>query len=178
MKAYRLLVLAFAAAALLGGRAARAEDIDVKAIEADGGTVDANGDVHFPFDKGPDTIDVSKYPQEQQDNYQVFAEKCSKCHTLARPINSPFALPEEWSAYVTKMQHKKRSGIDEDAAKKISSFLTYDSAIRKKDAIEKKLKDKKAADGKKDSDDKKDADDKKGADKDKAAPAPEKTQEK
>jgi hypothetical protein len=97
-------------------------------------------------DKGPDSIDVSKYPKEQQANYAVFAERCSKCHTLARPINSEYALPEEWTAYVDKMRHKKRSGIDDDAQKTITDFLIYDSSVRKKDLIAQKLKDKAASD--------------------------------
>ncbi len=101
-------------------------------------------DKTFPSDNGPDTIDVSKYPAEQQANYKVFTEKCSKCHTLARPINSPFALPEEWQAYVTKMMRKKRSGIDKDSVKSIVEFLTYDSSVRKKDLIKQKLKEKSA----------------------------------
>lgn len=92
----------------------------------------------FPFDDGPDTIAVSTYPVEQQGNYKIFARKCSKCHTLARAINSPYALPEEWDAYVKKMQKKKRSGLDAKSAKKIIAFLEFDSAVRKKDLIEKK----------------------------------------
>lgn len=96
------------------------------------------------LDKGVDKIDVTKYPKAQQDNYAVFAEKCSKCHTLARPINSDYALPEEWTAYVDKMRHKKRSGIDDDAQKVVTDFLIYDSSVRKKDLIAKKLKDKAA----------------------------------
>ena len=97
-------------------------------------------EIKFPYDTGPDTVDVSQYPKEQQDNYKVFAMKCSKCHTLARPINSPYALKEEWEAYVSRMQHKKRSGVDEDSAKQIASFLTFDSSVRKKDAVAAKEK--------------------------------------
>jgi hypothetical protein len=100
---------------------------------------DDAGGKEFPFDKGLDTIDVSSYPKKLQDIYtDVFSMKCSKCHTLARPINAPFALPEEWQAYVTCMQHKKRSGVDADSAKKIIEFLTYDSSVRKKDLIAQK----------------------------------------
>ena len=108
----------------------------------------------FEADKGPDTIDVSKYPKEQQESYKVFSEKCSKCHTLARPINSDYALPAEWTAYVDKMRHKKRSGIDADSQKIITDFLIYDSSVRKKDIIARKLKEK-ASTGK--AGDKKDA---------------------
>jgi len=131
-----IAALALAAFAVAGAPAARAQD------DA------APSDKVFEADKGSDTINVSQYPKEQQENYKVFAEKCSKCHTLARPINSNYALPEEWTAYVDKMRHKKRSGIDDDSQKIITDFLIYDSSVRKKDIIAQKLKDKAA--GKKD----------------------------
>lgn len=90
------------------------------------------------FDSGPKEIDVSSYPAEMQQNYQVFAEKCSQCHTLARPINSDYALPEEWSRYVKRMMRKPGSNISPKVGKQIYDFLAYDSSIRKKDLIEKK----------------------------------------
>jgi hypothetical protein len=130
----KLMIVAAALAALAGTSVSRAED--------------APADKTFPADKGPDSIDVSKYPKEQQENYKVFTEKCSRCHTLARPINSDYALPAEWTAYVDKMRHKPRSGISDDAQKAITDFLIYDSSIRKKDLIAKKLKDQAAAAGK------------------------------
>lgn len=97
----------------------------------------------LPFDKGPSTIDISKYPKEMQEIYEkTFVPKCSKCHTIARPINSPYALPEEWMNYIRKMMKKPGSGIDPNSAKKIYEFLVYDSDVRKKDIIGKKLKEK------------------------------------
>ncbi len=48
------------------------------------------------YDKGPDRINVSKYPADMQAKYKVFAKKCSNCHTLARAINCEFALDDEW----------------------------------------------------------------------------------
>ena len=56
----------------------------------------------YPADKGLNYIDVSEYPQEMQELYALFTRKCSKCHTVARPINSVFT-PEEWRKYVRKM---------------------------------------------------------------------------
>ena len=133
MKKMIIAALAFAAFAAVGAFAEPAKDA-------------AASDKVFEADKGVDSIDVSKYPKAQQENYKVFAEKCSKCHTLARPINSDYALPEEWTAYVDKMRHKKRSGIDEDSQKTITDFLIYDSTVRKKEIIARKLKEKAAAD--------------------------------
>lgn len=90
------------------------------------------------FDSGAKTIDVSSYPDEMKANYELFANRCSKCHTLARPINSDYALEDEWSRYVKRMMRKPGSGIKPKEAKKIYQFLAYDSSIRKKDLIEQK----------------------------------------
>ena len=91
------------------------------------------------FEKGPATVDVSKYPQTIQDNYEVFTQKCSQCHKLSRPINSDYALPEEWSRYIKRMMHKPGSGISAGDGKKIFDFLAYDSSIRKKKMLDEKL---------------------------------------
>jgi hypothetical protein len=92
------------------------------------------------YDKGPATIDISKYPADMQADYKVFSKKCSQCHTLARPINCDFALPDEWERYVKRMMRKPNSGISSDEAKQIFDFLVYDSKTRKKEMYEKKLK--------------------------------------
>src|ERR1035441_5250310 len=63
------------------------------------------------FEKGPTTINISKYPDGVKENYEVFSSKCSQCHKLSRPINSDYALPEEWSRYIKRMMHKPGSGI-------------------------------------------------------------------
>ena len=91
------------------------------------------------FEKGPATIDVSKYPQGIQENYAVFSQKCSQCHRLSRPINSDYALPDEWSRYIKRMMYKPGSGISSGEGKKIYEFLVYDSSIRKKAVVEEKL---------------------------------------
>ena len=91
------------------------------------------------FEKGPQTIDVSKYPDGIKENYEVFSTKCTQCHKLSRPINSDYALPSEWERYVKRMMHKPGSGIDAADGKKIFEFLVYDSSIRKKAMLDDKL---------------------------------------
>lgn len=91
------------------------------------------------FEKGPVTIDVSKYPDGIQENYQVFSQKCSQCHKLSRPINSDYALPDEWSRYIKRMMYKPGSGISSGEGKKIYEFLVYDSSVRKKAMVDEKL---------------------------------------
>jgi len=91
------------------------------------------------FEKGAATIDVSKYPDGIKENYQVFSEKCTQCHKLSRPINSDYALPDEWSRYVKRMMHKPGSGISSAEGKQIYEFLVYDSSLRKKALVDEKL---------------------------------------
>lgn len=91
------------------------------------------------FEQGPSTIDVSKYPALIQADYEVFREKCALCHKLNRPVNSDYALPDEWSRYVKRMMYKPGSNISPGAGKKIYTFLAYDSAVRKKAMVDEKL---------------------------------------
>src|SRR6185295_15571943 len=86
--------------------------------------------VNLPQDKGPDKIDVSAYPPEMQKSYKVFAGKCSKCHTIARPINTTMTRAE-WERYVKRMMHKPNSGISDKNGKEIFEFIIYDESERK-----------------------------------------------
>ncbi len=91
----------------------------------------------FAADKGAAAIDVSGYPEKMQEYYKVFAKRCSKCHTLARPINSSYA-GIEWKRYVKRMMRKPGSGINPKNGKKIVEFLMHDSEVRKKGVEESK----------------------------------------
>jgi hypothetical protein len=125
---FTTLLLGVAALALTAGLA-RAED-----------QLDAETKARVDrFEKGPATIDVSKYPDGIKDNYEVFSTKCTQCHKLSRPINSDYATPDEWSRYIKRMMHKPGSGISNADGKKIYDFLVYDSSIRKKAMLDDKL---------------------------------------
>lgn len=86
--------------------------------------------VVLPQDKGPDKIDVAAYPAPMQAAYKVFSNKCSKCHTIARPINT-LMKRDEWERYVKRMMHKPNSGISDKQGKEIFEFLVYDQTERK-----------------------------------------------
>jgi len=124
-----VFLLGVAALALFGAGMARAED-----------QLDAETKARIDkYEQGPATIDVSKYPQGIQDNYEIFSQKCTQCHKLSRPVNCDYALPDEWSRYVKRMMRKPGSGIDSADGKKIYEFLTYDSSVRKKAMLDDKL---------------------------------------
>lgn len=84
----------------------------------------------LPQDKGPDKIDVSAYPAPKQAAYKLFSAKCSKCHTIARPINTMMKR-DEWERYVKRMMHKPNSGISDNQGKQIFDFLVFDQTERK-----------------------------------------------
>jgi hypothetical protein len=79
-----------------------------------------------PRDFGPDRIDVSSYPPDQQKNYSYYAAKCVKCHPLARSVNAKFN-PNEWKRYIKRMLRRPNSGINEEQAKLIYDFLKFHS---------------------------------------------------
>lgn len=90
------------------------------------------------LDAGVDSIDVSKYPKEMQEKYEVVKAKCAQCHSMARVINSEYALSDEWKRYIKRMRRKPGSKIKKADAKAIWEFLVYDSKQRKADLIKKK----------------------------------------
>jgi hypothetical protein len=77
-----------------------------------------------PRDDGPGSIDVSRYPEAQRKNYEMFTAKCSKCHPLARSVNARFAAAD-WKRYMKRMIRRPNSGINEEQAAKIYEFLKY-----------------------------------------------------
>jgi len=72
-----------------------------------------------------DRVDVSKYPEEIRDAYRVFAFRCSRCHTLARPLNARIDDPQHWVRYVRRMRRQPSSGIDDRNGETILKFLLY-----------------------------------------------------
>jgi hypothetical protein len=82
-----------------------------------------------PRDRGPDVIDVSTYPPKYQELYRTFEVRCSKCHSLARPVNARLR-GDEWRLYVKKMSRRAGSGINEEAGEKIYEFLKFYSTRR------------------------------------------------
>jgi cytochrome c5 len=121
-------VLAVAGAALAGSALADAPSPELKAHLA-------------KLDSGPKTINVAKYPAEQKAAYKVFDKKCSKCHTIARPINSDFVLPAQWERYIKRMMYKPNSQMNDQDGKTIYKFLVYDASVRKTEALRKALQD-------------------------------------
>jgi hypothetical protein len=72
---------------------------------------------------------------DARDDYRVFAARCSKCHSLARPLNSGIDDDEHWRLYVERMRRQPGSGISEEDTVPILRFLhLYSLEERRKKA--------------------------------------------
>jgi hypothetical protein len=60
---------------------------------------------------------------DTHDDYRVFAARCSKCHSLARPLNSGIDDDEHWKKYVARMRRQPGSGISAEDTVAILRFL-------------------------------------------------------
>jgi hypothetical protein len=76
-------------------------------------------------------MDTSSVPASERADYEVFAERCSKCHSLARPLNSGISDDHYWRFYVEKMRRQPGSGITEADKAPILRFLHWYSESQK-----------------------------------------------
>lgn len=80
-------------------------------------------------------LDTSKLPTNVRDDYAIFARRCSKCHSLARPLSAGITDDDQWVRYVNRMRRQPGSGISQDDQERILRFLRYYAAdLRQKDA--------------------------------------------
>jgi hypothetical protein len=78
-------------------------------------------------------LDPSTLPPEVAADYQVFAARCSKCHSLDRPLDRGAQDDDYWQTYVTRMRRQPGSGISVEDTAPILRFLHYSSEqVRRK----------------------------------------------
>jgi len=75
----------------------------------------------------------SPLPSDERADYAIFALRCSKCHSLARPLDSGIDDDEYWRRYVERMRRQPASGISLADTVPILRFLrAYSRAQRKR----------------------------------------------
>lgn len=67
----------------------------------------------------------AQLPADVRASYEVFAHRCSKCHSLARPLDSGIADDAYWAMYVDRMRLQPASGISVADRAPILAFLHY-----------------------------------------------------
>lgn len=78
---------------------------------------------------------VATFPPEVRASYELFTRRCSRCHSLARPLTAPIGDREHWSRYVTRMRRQPSSGISPADAEEILVFLEHWSRVRAADDV-------------------------------------------
>lgn len=81
-----------------------------------------------------EALDPASLPENVRGDYHVFERRCSKCHSLARPLTSGITDQGQWESYVTRMRRQPASGITPDDQVVILRFLKYysEDQLRKK----------------------------------------------
>jgi predicted small secreted protein len=79
-------------------------------------------------------LDVAQLPVEVRADYHLFARRCSKCHPLARALNSGIHDDAMWIAYVNRMRRQPGSGISPQDTEPILRFLHYYSLEQQRDS--------------------------------------------
>jgi hypothetical protein len=82
-------------------------------------------------------LDTSKMPENIRADYALFANRCSKCHSLARPLTSNITDDEQWVLYVNRMRRQPGSGISRTDQEGILRFLKYYAAELRRTQAEK-----------------------------------------
>ena len=88
----------------------------------------------FANDLGPDSLtdaELAGYSAAIRDGYETLRDRCSQCHTAARPLNSEIVDADAWKRYVKRMMAKPGCSVNSEQAKKIWTFLVADSKARK-----------------------------------------------
>jgi hypothetical protein len=80
----------------------------------------------------PPPSDSPNLPESVRADYAVFAQRCSKCHSLSRPLNSGIVDDDYWVMYVARMRRQPESGISPDDARTILRFLHYYSVEQRR----------------------------------------------
>jgi mono/diheme cytochrome c family protein len=80
-------------------------------------------------------IKSASIPAELQADYALFADRCSKCHSVARAFNQGERDDLFWARYVTRMRRQPASGIAPSEEEPILRFLRYYSAELRKERV-------------------------------------------
>ncbi len=75
---------------------------------------------------------IQSFPPDVAEAYQLFAVRCSRCHTLARPLDASITDYHHWEEYVARMRHHAGSGISPRDAERILVFLKYYTDLKVK----------------------------------------------
>ena len=76
-------------------------------------------------------VQASAVPPDMKDEYALFSQRCSKCHSLSRALNNGDHDAQYWARYVSRMRRQPSSGIAPEDEPPILRYLNfYSSQLR------------------------------------------------
>jgi hypothetical protein len=87
-----------------------------------------------------DGVDPASVAPERREDYALFAQRCSKCHSLSRALDNGHVEDRFWERYVDRMRHQPGSGIAPEDVPGILRFLHYYSEAQAQSASPREAK--------------------------------------
>ncbi|UJR83292.1 hypothetical protein [Sandaracinus amylolyticus] len=78
-------------------------------------------------------LDAARLPASMRAPYRRFEARCSRCHSLSRPLSAPVQSVEHWQRYLARMRRMPGSGINQGDAAMILEFLTYYTTVMRRE---------------------------------------------
>lgn len=72
-----------------------------------------------------DGVDVSSLPPAVRADYELFADRCARCHSLARPLSARVHDRAHWVNYVERMRRQPGAMITAAEGDRIVGFLVW-----------------------------------------------------
>jgi hypothetical protein len=79
-------------------------------------------------------LDPASVPAALRDEHELFARRCSRCHSVSVPLLAHVSDGHHWVLYVERMRRQPNSGIALEEAPAIVRFLTWYTASQQPSA--------------------------------------------
>lgn len=73
-------------------------------------------------------LDVATIPPGLRADYELFTHRCSRCHSISRPLTARVTDVAHWTVYVERMRRQPDSMITAEEGTRIVRFLTWYTA--------------------------------------------------
>lgn len=70
-------------------------------------------------------LEPSAVPASLRAEHELFARRCSRCHSVSVPLLAHVTDPRHWVRYVERMRRQPNSGISLEESPAIVRFLTW-----------------------------------------------------
>lgn len=70
-------------------------------------------------------LDPNTVPPAMRADYELFADRCARCHSLSRPLSARVHDRPHWVNYVERMRRQPGAMITPEEGQRIVDFLVW-----------------------------------------------------